>query len=81
MKFAHVRACEHFTFAKQIFHREAISLARKGKFRWATCFTVGRPKDRFFFIDLLLRGEDATLFQNCREAANEKSPFLLYADG
>ena len=34
---------EHFTFAKQIFHREAISLARKGKFRWRTCFIAGAP--------------------------------------
>jgi len=33
MKFAHVRASGHFAFAKQIFHREAISLAHKGKFR------------------------------------------------
>jgi hypothetical protein len=33
MKIAHVRASEHFIFAKQIFHRKAISLARKGKFR------------------------------------------------
>ena len=32
MKFAHVRACEHFTFAKQIFHSEAISLARRANF-------------------------------------------------
>ena len=38
---------EHFTFAKQIFHREAISLAQMGKFRWATCFTVGRPRDTY----------------------------------
>ena len=33
MKFAHIRVSEYFTFAKQIFHSEAISLARKGKFR------------------------------------------------
>ena len=33
---------EHFTFAEQIFHREAISLARMGKFRWRTCFIAGR---------------------------------------
>ena len=32
IKFAHIRASEYFTFAKQIFHSEAISLARKGKF-------------------------------------------------
>jgi hypothetical protein len=33
MKFAHIRVSEYFTFAEQIFHSEAISLARKGKFR------------------------------------------------
>ena len=33
MKFAHIRVSEYFTFAKQIFHSTAISLARKGKFR------------------------------------------------
>ena len=33
MKFAHIRVSEYFTFAEQIFHSEAISLASKGKFR------------------------------------------------
>jgi len=32
MKFAHVRISEHFTFAKQIFHSEAISLAQRANF-------------------------------------------------
>jgi len=32
MKFAHIRVSEYFTFAKQIFHREAISLARRANF-------------------------------------------------
>ena len=32
MKFAHVRVSEHFTFAEQIFHSEAISLARRANF-------------------------------------------------
>ena len=32
MKFAHIRVSEYFTFAKQIFHSEAISLA-EGEFR------------------------------------------------
>ena len=32
MKFAHVRVSEHFTFAKQIFHSEAISLVRRANF-------------------------------------------------
>ena len=36
MKFAHVRVSEYFTFAEQIFHSEAISLARRANF-------VGRP--------------------------------------
>ena len=40
MKFAHIRVSEYFTFAKQIFHSEAISLGRcqislaEGEFRW-----------------------------------------------
>ncbi len=32
MKFPNIRVSEYFTFAKQIFHSEAISFARKGKF-------------------------------------------------
>ena len=32
MKFAHVRVNEHFTFAEQIFHSKAISLARRANF-------------------------------------------------
>ena len=32
MKFAHIRASEYFTFAEQIFHSEAISLARRANF-------------------------------------------------
>jgi len=32
MKFAHVRFSEYFTFAEQIFHSEAISLARRANF-------------------------------------------------
>ncbi len=35
---------EHFTFAKQIFHREAISLARMGKFRWGICDKADVPR-------------------------------------
>ena len=30
--FAHIRVSEYFTFTKQIFHREAISLARRANF-------------------------------------------------
>ena len=32
MKFAHIRVSEYFTFAKQIFHSEAISLAQRANF-------------------------------------------------
>jgi len=32
IKFAHIRVCEYFTFAKQIFHSEAISLAPRANF-------------------------------------------------
>jgi len=32
MKFTHIRASEYFTFAEQIFHSEAISLARRANF-------------------------------------------------
>ena len=32
MKFARIRASEYFTFAKQIFHSVAISLARRANF-------------------------------------------------
>ena len=31
-EFAHIRVSEYFTFTKQIFHREAISLARRANF-------------------------------------------------
>ena len=32
MKFAHIRISEYFTFAEQIFHSKAISLARRANF-------------------------------------------------
>ena len=32
MKFAHIRVSEYFTFAEQIFHSVAISLARRANF-------------------------------------------------
>ncbi len=32
MKFAHIRASEYFTFAEQIFHSVAVSLARRANF-------------------------------------------------
>ena len=41
MKFAHIRVSEYFTFAKQIFHSEAISLARRANFvEKSTCFRL-----------------------------------------
>jgi len=39
MKFAHIRVSEYFTFAEQIFHSRAISLARRANFvEKSTCF-------------------------------------------
>ena len=49
MKFAHVRASGHFTFAEQIFHREAISFARKGKFRCVPALWQVRCGEFFLF--------------------------------
>ena len=48
MKFAHIRVSEYFTFAKQIFHSEAISLARRANFvKKSTCrskcYFLGAP--------------------------------------
>ena len=48
MKFAHARASGHFTFAEQIFHRKAISLARKGKFRCVPALWQVRRVGAFF---------------------------------
>ena len=62
MKFAHIRVSEYFTFAEQIFHSEAISLARRANFTkkairfrewlfsWHT-LTKPIPTERFFEID------------------------------
>ena len=47
MKFAHVRTSGHFTFAEQIFHREAISFARKGKFRCVPALRQVRVAELF----------------------------------
>ena len=41
MKFAHIRVSEYFTFAEQIFHSKAISLARRANFvEKSTAFAV-----------------------------------------
>mgnify|MGYP003513952442 CR=1 FL=1 len=50
MKFAHVRASGHFTFAEQIFHRKAISLARKGKFRCVPALWQVRRRSLFLYF-------------------------------
>ena len=50
MKFAHIRVSEYFTFAEQIFHSVAISLARRANFVEKStclrkCFFLGRVSD------------------------------------
>ena len=47
MIFAHVRRSEHFTFSEKIFHREAISLARKGKYRCVPALWQARQAGLF----------------------------------
>ena len=42
MKFAHVRFSEYFTFAEQIFHSVAISLARRANFVEKIDTTTGK---------------------------------------
>ena len=42
MKFAHIRVSEYFTFAEQIFHSEAISLARRANFVEKSTHLSGR---------------------------------------
>ena len=55
MKFAHIRTSEYFTFAKQIFHSEAISLARRANFvEKSTC-----EKRKCFFLDVMVLKNDA----------------------
>ena len=46
MKFAHIRVSEYFTFAKQIFHSEAISLARRANFAEKRCVNVGKNSEK-----------------------------------
>ena len=54
MKFAHVRTSGHFTFAEQIFHREAISFARKGKFRCVPALRQVRVTGAFLEINYIV---------------------------
>ena len=54
MKFAHVRTSGHFTFAEQIFHREAISFARKGKFRCVPALRQVRVTGAFLEINYVV---------------------------
>ena len=49
MKFAHIRVSEYFTFAEQIFHSEAISLARRANFTEKSTHCLGRQMCAFFW--------------------------------
>ena len=54
MKFAHIRVSEYFTFAEQIFHSEAISLARRANFiEKSTCHGKYFFQSRSAFDSLL----------------------------
>ena len=55
MKFAHIRVSEYFTFAKQIFHSEAISLARRANF----VEKKSKPYDLLFFLEVTAGFEPA----------------------
>jgi len=70
MKFAHVRACEHFTFAKQIFHSEAISLARRANFVEKT---TGQNLSFFLVAGTGLEGRDLRVITSRRLAVPEFS--------
>ena len=52
MKFAHIRVSEYFTFAKQIFHSAAISLARRANFVEKSTHLSGRQMCAFFWSGL-----------------------------
>jgi len=52
MKFAHIRVSEYFTFAEQIFHSEAISLARRANFVEKSTHLSGRQMCAFFTASL-----------------------------
>ena len=49
MKFAHIRVSEYFTFAEQIFHSEAISLARRANFVEKSTHCLDRQMCAFFW--------------------------------
>ena len=49
MKFAHIRVSEYFTFAEQIFHSVAISLARRANFVEKSTHCLGRQMCAFFW--------------------------------
>ena len=55
IKFAHIRVSEYFTFAEQIFHSEAISLAHRANFvEKSTCWS------KCFFLELVMWLEHTT---------------------
>ena len=53
MKFAHIRVSEYFTFAKQIFHRIAISLAQRANFVEKSTHCLGRQMCAFFWWEMV----------------------------
>ena len=50
MKFAHIRVSEYFTFAEQIFHSKAISLAHRANFVEKSTHCLGRQMCAFFCL-------------------------------
>ena len=76
----HVRASGHFIFAKQIFHREAISFARKGKFHCAPALRQARHPQTFLGKDAFLNSF-AWLMPFCPVAASNTSKVSTSASG
>ena len=85
MKFAHIRVSEYFTFAKQIFHSVAISLARRANFvEKSTClrkcfFLAGLDGFRTFTKPLAWYDipTDITIKQNKKDTARVSLLFWL----
>ena len=82
MKFAHVRASGHFTFAEQIFNREAISLARKGKFRCVPALRQARRGVAVFVfaapLQAQLAGGQAASFTKKHYAVKRRELNLMH---
>ena len=76
MKFAHIRVSEYFTFAEQIFHSEAISLARRANFvEKSTAFAVLFIRNCFqpFFFSRIFS------LHSCQEPSTKASLYSLKA--